>query len=124
MPVTKAVLRAPGGAAIVDAAIRAFDRIDILIYNAGFLRNAAFEALNDEHIQSIIDVYLMAGFYVGQPVFAVMKKQGCGRILLTSLKDIGRHLAQIDDVSCFDIPSSMFDEFTPIVAARKSQLKR
>ncbi len=73
-----------GGAAIVEAAMEAFGRVDILIHNAGFLRNAAFEDLTDEQIQSIMDVHLMAGFYVGQPAFAIMKQQGYGRMLLTS----------------------------------------
>lgn len=73
-----------GGSAIVAAAIEAFGRVDILIHNAGFLRNAAFETLTDEQIRSIMDVHLMAGFYVGQPAFAAMKERGYGRILLTS----------------------------------------
>lgn len=73
-----------GGAAIVEAALKSFGRVDILIHNAGFLRNAAFEALTDDQIGAIMGVHLMAGFYVGQPAFAAMKRQGYGRILLTS----------------------------------------
>ena len=73
-----------GGAAIIEAALKAFGRVDILIHNAGFLRNAAFEALTDDQIGAIMGVHLMAGFYVGQPAFAAMKRQGYGRILLTS----------------------------------------
>lgn len=73
-----------GGAAIAETAMQAFGRIDILIHNAGFMRNAAFETLSDDEIDSIIDVHLKAGFYVGQPAFAQMKLQGYGRILLTS----------------------------------------
>lgn len=73
-----------GGTAIVDVAMEAFGRVDIFIHNAGFLRNAAFEDLTDEQIGSIMDVHLMAGFYVGQPAFARMKQQGYGRVLLTS----------------------------------------
>ncbi|MBB4614271.1 SDR family NAD(P)-dependent oxidoreductase [Novosphingobium taihuense] len=73
-----------GGAAIVKAALDAFGRLDILVHNAGFLRNAPFEALDDTQIRSILDVHLMAGFYVGQPAFSAMKKNGFGRILLTS----------------------------------------
>lgn len=73
-----------GGAAIVAASMDAFGSVDILIHNAGFLRNAAFEDLTDEQIGSIMDVHLMAGFYVGQPAYTQMKRQGYGRILLTS----------------------------------------
>lgn len=73
-----------GGQAIVDAALSAYGRVDIFIHNAGFLRNADFEHLTDEQIKAIMDVHLMAGFYVGQPAFSAMKRQGYGRILLTS----------------------------------------
>jgi NAD(P)-dependent dehydrogenase (short-subunit alcohol dehydrogenase family) len=73
-----------GGSAIVQAARDAFGRVDIFIHNAGFLRNAPFEDLTDEQIRSIVDVHLMAGFYVGQPAFTAMKEQGYGRILFTS----------------------------------------
>ncbi|WP_288416779.1 SDR family NAD(P)-dependent oxidoreductase [uncultured Novosphingobium sp.] len=73
-----------GGNAITQVALDSFGRIDIFIHNAGFLRNGPFETLTDEHIRAIVDVHLMAGFYVGQPAFAAMKRQGYGRILLTS----------------------------------------
>jgi hypothetical protein len=39
-----------------------------------------------------------------------------------SPEDIGRHIAEIDDMSRFNIPTSMFDEYNPIVAARKTRL--
>ena len=73
-----------GGQAIVEAALDAFGRVDILIHNAGFLRNAAFEDLTEDQITSVVDVHLMAGFYVGQPAYRVMQRQRYGRILLTS----------------------------------------
>lgn len=73
-----------GGSAIVEAALSAFGRVDILIHNAGFLRNAAFETLTDEQIDAVLDVHMKAGFYVGQPAFAAMKQNGYGRMLFTS----------------------------------------
>lgn len=73
-----------GGAAIVQAALDAFGKVDIFIHNAGFLRNAPFEQQTDEQIKAIMDVHLMAGFYVGQPAFAAMKRNGYGRILMTN----------------------------------------
>ncbi|MEX3966380.1 SDR family NAD(P)-dependent oxidoreductase [Paraburkholderia sp. EG286B] len=73
-----------GGAAIVEAALGAFGRVDVLIHNAGFLCNAPFEALTDEQIRSIMDVHLMAAFYVGQPAWRAMQAGKYGRIVLTS----------------------------------------
>lgn len=73
-----------GGRAIVDKALDTFGRLDILIANAGILRTARFDEMTDEDIDKVIDVHLKAGFYVGQPAFTAMKKQGYGRILFTA----------------------------------------
>ena len=73
-----------GGRAIVDAALDTFGRLDIVISNAGFLRNARFEDMTDDEFDAIIDVHLKGAFYVGQPAFAVMKRQGYGRFLFTA----------------------------------------
>jgi len=73
-----------GGAAIIETAMKAFGRVDIVINNAGFLRNNRFEDLTDEQIDSVINVPLKGAFYVTQPAYRVMKDQGYGRILFTA----------------------------------------
>jgi NAD(P)-dependent dehydrogenase (short-subunit alcohol dehydrogenase family) len=73
-----------GGAAIVETAMKAFGRVDIVINNAGFLRNARFEDLSDEQIDAVLNVHLKGAFYVTQPAYRVMKDQGYGRILFTA----------------------------------------
>ncbi|HEX7857844.1 MAG TPA: SDR family NAD(P)-dependent oxidoreductase [Sphingobium sp.] len=73
-----------GGAAIVNLAIEAFGRIDILISNAGILRQARFDEMVEADIDSVIDVHLKGAFHVGQPAFAAMKRQGYGRMLFTA----------------------------------------
>lgn len=72
-----------GGAAIVQTALDTWGRIDILISNAGFLRNNRFEDLTDDQIDPIIDVHLKAAFYVGQPAYRAMRAAGYGRMLFT-----------------------------------------
>jgi len=72
-----------GGAAIVQTALDTWGQIDILISNAGFLRNNRFEDLTDEQIDSILDVHLKAAFYVGQPAYRAMRERGYGRMLFT-----------------------------------------
>lgn len=84
VPSFDSVATRAGGQAIVDTALDAFGRLDILIANAGILRTRRFEEMADEDIDKVLDVHLKAGFYVGQPAFAVMKRQGYGRILLTA----------------------------------------
>jgi NAD(P)-dependent dehydrogenase (short-subunit alcohol dehydrogenase family) len=38
-----------------------------------------FDELTDDDIDAVIDVHLKAGFYVGQPALAAMKRQRYGR---------------------------------------------
>ena len=72
-----------GGAAIVQKALDAFGKVDICISNAGFLRNARFEDLTDEQTDAIIDVHLKGAFYVAQPAYRAMRRNGYGRFLFT-----------------------------------------
>ena len=72
-----------GGASIVEDALTTFGRLDILIANAGFQRNARFEDLTDAQIDAVLNVHLKAAFYVGQPAFKAMRSRGYGRILFT-----------------------------------------
>lgn len=73
-----------GGAAITQAALDHFGRIDIVINNAGNQRNALFEDLTEEDIEAVLAVHLKGSFYVTQPAYRLMKRQGFGRIIFTS----------------------------------------
>jgi len=73
-----------GGKAIVATALQAFGRLDVLVHNAGILRDKSFLKLTPEDIQDVIDVHMKAAFWVGQPAFAAMKEQGYGRIVFTT----------------------------------------
>jgi NAD(P)-dependent dehydrogenase (short-subunit alcohol dehydrogenase family) len=73
-----------GGQAIVEAALTAFGRVDILINNAGILRDKAFHKMDPELIDAVIDVHLKGAFHVTQPAFRLMREQGYGRIISTS----------------------------------------
>ena len=78
------VATSQGGQAIVQAAIDAFGRVDIVVNNAGILRDKAFHNMDDTMIQSVIDVHLKGAFYVSQPAYRLMREQGYGRIVNTS----------------------------------------
>jgi NAD(P)-dependent dehydrogenase (short-subunit alcohol dehydrogenase family) len=73
-----------GGEAIVQSALEAFGRVDVLINNAGILRDRAFHKMDAELIDQVIDVHLKGAFYVSQPAFRLMRDQGYGRIVNTS----------------------------------------
>jgi NAD(P)-dependent dehydrogenase (short-subunit alcohol dehydrogenase family) len=73
-----------GGQAIVQAALDAFGRLDVLVNNAGILRDKAFHKMDHAMIDAVIDVHLKGSMYVSQPAFALMREQGYGRIINTS----------------------------------------
>jgi NAD(P)-dependent dehydrogenase (short-subunit alcohol dehydrogenase family) len=73
-----------GGANIVKTAVDSFGKVDIVINNAGFLRDKSFLKLTWDDLDAILDVHLKAAFYVSQPAFAVMKENGYGRFVFTA----------------------------------------
>lgn len=81
---TNSVATPEGGRAIVQTAIDAFDRVDIVINNAGILRDKAFHNMDPDLLNPVLDVHLKGAFYVTQPAFVKMREQGFGRIISTS----------------------------------------
>ena len=73
-----------GGAAIVQTAIDTYGRVDIVINNAGILRDKAFHNMTPDLLNPVLDVHLKGAFYVTQPAFVHMREQGYGRIITTS----------------------------------------
>lgn len=73
-----------GGQAIIDAALSNFGRIDIVISNAGNQRNRRFGELSAEDIEAVYAVHVKGAFFVCQPAYREMVKQGYGRIVLVS----------------------------------------
>ncbi len=73
-----------GGAAIIQTALDAFGRVDIVINNAGILRDKTFHNMTDELVTPVFDVHLRGAFNVARPAFIKMREQGYGRIVNTS----------------------------------------
>ncbi|MEJ0045293.1 MAG: SDR family NAD(P)-dependent oxidoreductase [Rhodospirillales bacterium] len=73
-----------GGAAIVAAATDNFGRIDIVINNAGNQRNVRFGELTEADIDAVYAVHVKGAFFVTQPAYRLMCRQGYGRIILVS----------------------------------------
>jgi len=73
-----------GGESIVQGALDAFGRVDVLINNAGILRDRSFHKMDASMIDAVLDVHLKGALYVSQPAFRLMREQGYGRIVSTS----------------------------------------
>jgi 3-hydroxy-3-methylglutaryl CoA synthase/NAD(P)-dependent dehydrogenase (short-subunit alcohol dehydrogenase family)/putative sterol carrier protein len=73
-----------GGEGIVQTALDAFGRVDIVINNAGILRDKSFINMAPENWQAVLDVHLNGAYHVTKPAMAVMRENGYGRIVMTS----------------------------------------
>ncbi|MFI5507613.1 SDR family NAD(P)-dependent oxidoreductase [Mycobacterium sp. NPDC051804] len=83
-----------GGEAIVDAALQHFGRLDAVVSNAGIFNSVPFDELTRSQWRQMLSVHLDGGFYLSQPAFKVMKKQGYGRFVFISSSGgmFGQHL--------------------------------
>ncbi|WP_231981901.1 SDR family NAD(P)-dependent oxidoreductase [Mycobacterium sp. E2327] len=80
---THSVTTPEGGQAIVDTALRAWGRVDIVINNAGIVGDAPFEDMTADRLEPLIDVHLKGAFHVTRPAWTVMRERRYGRVLNT-----------------------------------------
>jgi NAD(P)-dependent dehydrogenase (short-subunit alcohol dehydrogenase family) len=73
-----------GGEAIVGLAVERFGRLDAVVSNAGIFNSIPFDELSAEQWRQMLGVHLDGGFYLSQPAYRVMKKQGYGRFVFIS----------------------------------------
>lgn len=63
---------------------RTFGRIDVLVNNAGVIRDSRLERMDDAQWTDVVDVSLRGAFHCSRAVFASMKERRYGRILSLS----------------------------------------
>ena len=73
-----------GAVSIVEDAMKAWGRVDVLINNAGILRDKSFMKMEADDFQTVIDVHLMGAAYVTKAAWPIMRDQGYGRIVMTT----------------------------------------
>ena len=73
-----------GGQAIVRAALDHFGKVDILINNAGILRDKSFAKMTPELWGGVLAVHLQGAYNVTAPAFRAMRENGYGRIVMTT----------------------------------------
>ncbi len=73
-----------GAANIIQSAIDNYGQIDILINNAGNLRDKSFAKLQPEDFDAVVDVHLSGSAYCTLAAWPHMKDAGYGRIVMTT----------------------------------------
>ena len=73
-----------GAKSMVEDAMSAWGRVDVLINNAGILRDKSFSKIELDDFQIVVDVHLMGAVYCTHAVWPIMREQNYGRILMTT----------------------------------------
>ncbi|QBI20032.1 SDR family NAD(P)-dependent oxidoreductase [Egibacter rhizosphaerae] len=73
-----------GGQRIVDAAVEAFGRIDVVVNNAGILRDVTFHKMTDEQWDAIQKVHLYGTYHVTRAAWPRFREQAYGRVIVTT----------------------------------------
>ena len=71
-------------ARMVEDALAAWGRVDILVNNAGILRDKSFGKMTLEDFRAVIDVHLIGAVICTRAVWATMRAQKYGRIVMTT----------------------------------------
>jgi multifunctional beta-oxidation protein len=96
---------AEDGDAVVKATIDAFGRIDIVINNAGILRDKAFTNMDDKMWDDVVSVHLRGTYKVTKAAWPYFLKQRYGRVVnTTSTSGIYGNFGQANYAAAVRIP--------------------
>lgn len=70
--------------AMVQQAVDAWGRVDVLVNNAGILRDKSFSKMELDDFRLVVDVHLMGAVHCTKAVWPIMNAQKYGRIVMTS----------------------------------------
>jgi len=84
LAITASVTDPAGVSAMVARTMGHWGRIDILINNAGILRDKSFTKMTIEEFSLVVDVHLMGAAICSKAVWEIMREQKHGRIVMTT----------------------------------------
>lgn len=70
--------------AMVDEVMAKWGRVDVLINNAGILRDKSFVKMELDNFRSVLEVHLMGSVHTTKAVWPIMREQKYGRIMMTT----------------------------------------
>jgi NAD(P)-dependent dehydrogenase (short-subunit alcohol dehydrogenase family) len=81
---TNDIGREEGCHALVDAAVREFGRVDIVVNNAGISRFATFPDADADNLERTLDVHVRGTWHTTRAAWPHMVEQGYGRVITTT----------------------------------------
>ena len=69
---------------MVDEVMSKWGRIDVLVNNAGILRDKSFHKISLEEFNAVMDVHFQGSVYTSHAVYPIMREQNFGRIIFTT----------------------------------------
>jgi NAD(P)-dependent dehydrogenase (short-subunit alcohol dehydrogenase family) len=78
------VATAGGAQALIDAAVREFGRLDVLVNNAGIIRWASLPEADSDNLAKHLAVHTVGSFNTARAAWPHMVEQGYGRIVMTT----------------------------------------
>ena len=73
-----------GAKSIVEDAVSAFGTVDIVVNNAGILRDKSFKNMTQDEWDLVIQVHLQGSAYVTRAAWPIMYEKNWGRVVFTS----------------------------------------
>jgi 3-oxoacyl-[acyl-carrier protein] reductase len=84
---------------MVDQVVQEFDRLDILINNAGVTKDNLAARMSEEEWDFVMDVNLKGTFFCSQAAYRPMRKQRYGKIVNTASVVVRGNMGQVNYVS-------------------------
>ena len=85
----ESVATVSGGEAVVENAVDAFGRLDVVVNNAGILRDKTLAKMDEDLWDAVIAVHLKGTYCVSRPAFQRMKDQGDGGSIINTSSTSG-----------------------------------
>lgn len=73
-----------GAVRIIETALDSYGRIDLVINNAGILRDKSFAKMTLDDFEQVVQVHLMGSAYVTHAAWPHMRQQKFGRVVMTT----------------------------------------
>jgi NAD(P)-dependent dehydrogenase (short-subunit alcohol dehydrogenase family) len=85
----ESVATVEGGRSILQTALDAFGRVDVLVNNAGILRDKSFANTTEDLWDVVVSVHLKGTYCVTHPVYRHMKESGEGGVIINTSSTSG-----------------------------------